>query len=384
MPAEQEEGIYLDYNATTPMAPEVSEAMAPFMGEAFGNPSSPYTIGRRTKAALERARGEVAGLFGCKPEEIIFTSGGTESNNAVIKGVVDFRSPGNFHLITTAVEHPAVLGPALFLQGLGARVDFLPVDSRGRVDPEGLRKVLTPETNLISIMTANNETGTLQPIKEISEIAREHAVPVHTDAAQAVGKIPLDVGALGVDFMSVAGHKVYAPKGVGALYIREGRTLVPLLHGAGQEEGRRPGTENVMFAVGLGTACRIAAEGLGEHARHMANTRDDLEARLFEGIGGLVLNGDPEHRLPNTLNVSVPGREGARILDGLPRLMASTGAACHDRSIRLSHVLVAMGVPPDVGMGALRFSTGRNTTLSEIQEAASMVIKRMEEMGHGE
>lgn len=375
--------IYLDHNATTPMDPLATKAMMPFIEKEYGNPSSPYDLGLRAKNALEEARRSVALLLGCHNHEVVFTSGGTESNNAVLKGVIDLKRPEDSHFITSSIEHPAILNPALFLMELGAEVDFLPVDRFGRVDPEDVRKAIRPRTKLISIMLANNETGTLQPVKDIAKIAKEHEVALHTDAAQALGKVPVDVDDLGVDFLSVAGHKLYGPKGVGALFIRKDKNLTPLIHGAGQEDGRRPGTENVMLSVGLGAACRLAAERIEKHMEHMAKMRDRLETLLFEGLDGLSLNGHPEHRLPNTLNISVPGIDGGGILEGLPAIFASTGAACHDRKVKLSHVLAAMGVPPEVGMGTLRLTTGRSNDISQIETAASMIITRVKEMKNG-
>ena len=372
--------IYLDHNATTPIDPAAAASMTQIMEEEFGNPSSAYFLGTRAKQKVEQAREEMAGLLHCETEEIVFTSGGSESNNMVLKGLIDLRRPGNFHVVTSAVEHPAILNPALFLLELGVDVTILPVDSNGRIDPEDLRKAIRPKTALISVMLANNETGTLQPIREISMIAREHNIPFHTDAAQAVGKLPVNVGELGVDFLTVAGHKLYAPKGVGALFIKQGRNLTPLIHGGGQERGLRSGTENTILTVGLGEACRIARSRLMDDRIHMTALRDRLQHMLFEEIDGMVLNGHPLERLPNTLNVSVPGIEGAKILEGLPRLMASTGAACHDRTVKLSHVLSAMGIPPEIGMGALRFSVGRSNTMDQIEEAAAMLIQRVKEM----
>jgi len=372
--------IYLDHNATTPIDPGAVAVMKNIMEEEFGNPSSGYFLGTRAKQKVEQAREEMAGLLHCETEEIVFTSGGSESNNMVLKGLIDLRRPGNFHVVTSAVEHPAILNPALFLLELGVDVTILPVDSNGRIDPEDLRKAIRPKTALISVMLANNETGTLQPIREISMIAREHNIPFHTDAAQAVGKLPVNVGELGVDFLTVAGHKLYAPKGVGVLFIKQGRNLTPLIHGGGQERGLRSGTENTILTVGLGEACRVARSRLMDDRIHMATLRDRLQHMLFEEIDGLVLNGHPLERLPNTLNVSVPGIEGAKILEGLPRLMASTGAACHDRTVKLSHVLSAMGVAPEIGMGALRFSVGRSNTVDQIEEAAAMIIQRVKEM----
>lgn len=372
--------IYLDHNATTPVEPAVAEAMLPFMQKEFGNPSSPYLLGTRAKESLGQSRGEVASLLGCVSDEVVFTSGGSESNNMVLKGIVDFRHPKDFHIITCAVEHPAIMNPALYLEKLGVKVTILPVDHFGQVDPDEIRRAIKPNTSLISIMLANNETGTLQPIMEISQIAREHGIPLHTDAAQAVGKIPVDVNELGVDFLSVAGHKLYGPKGVGALYIRDGRSVTPLIHGAGQEGGNRPGTENVILSVGLGAACQVARERLKEDMKSMQILRDRLQELLFGSLGDLVLNGHPEQRLPNTLNVSVPRVEGSKILDGLPTIFASTGAACHDRSVELSHVLSAMDIPPEVGMGALRLTVGRSNDMEQIEEAARLIVKRVKEI----
>jgi cysteine desulfurase len=325
----------------------------------------------------------VARLLGCKSGEIVFTSGGSESNNTVLKGVIDFQRPHDFHIITSAVEHPAVLNPLLYLMELGVAVTFLPVDPFGRVDPEDCRKAVQTNTALISIMLANNETGTVEPLQEICNMAKQNHVPVHTDAAQAVGKLPVHVHQLGVDFLTVAGHKLYGPKGVGALFVKEGRHLTPLIHGAAQEHGKRAGTENTILAAGLGAACRVAAEKLAEEGRTMKAMRDRLEALLFQGLDDLVLNGHPHERLPNTLNVSVPHMEGAKILEGLPNVMASTGAACHDRSVKLSHVLAAMAVPPEVGMGALRLTVGRSNTMAQIEEAAEAIVDRVKALKAG-
>jgi cysteine desulfurase len=375
-----EDRIYLDHNATTPIDPAAVEAMRRVMEEDFGNPSSAYFMGRRAKELVGKARHDVASLLGCDPEEVIFTSGGSESNNAVLKGIIDLRRPGDFHVITSAVEHPAILNTALYLMELGVEVTVLPVDRFGQVDPDAVRKALRPATALISIMLANNETGTLEPLNDVVRIGLEHGIPVHTDAAQAVGKYPLNVRSLGVDFLTVAGHKLYAPKGVGALFVKSGRALTPLIHGASQEMGKRAGTENTILAVGLGTASRVAKERLEGDVLHAQALRDRLETLLFQGLDPLVLNGHPRKRLPNTLNVSVPGIEGAKILEGIPSMMASTGAACHDRSVKLSHVLSAMGVPPEVGMGALRFSVGRSNTMEQIERAAQRIIERVGEL----
>ena len=375
--------IYLDHNATTPIDPQALEAMMPYLKGEFGNPSSGYPLGKRAKEGVEQARGEVAALLGCQPGEVIFTSGGSESNNMVLKGLINWADPKTFHVITSAIEHPAILNPALFLMELGAKVTILPVDLLGQVDPDDVRKAISSRTTLITLMLANNETGALQPIREVSRIAKDHNVLFHTDAAQAVGKIEVEINDLGVDFLSVAGHKLYGPKGVGALYMRNGCSLTPLIHGAAQENGMRAGTENVVLVAGLGAACRVAKERLEEDFERNCLLRNRLQELLFEGINGLVLNGDGEKRLPNTLNVSVPGLEGGKILDGLPTIMASTGAACHDRTIKLSHVLSAMSVPPEVGMGALRLTLGRSNTMEQIEEAARLIIEQVKGMRGG-
>ncbi|MBN2032436.1 MAG: cysteine desulfurase [Deltaproteobacteria bacterium] len=375
--------IYLDHNATTPIESAVAASMKELMEEEFGNPSSAYLLGKRAKERMDQARGQVACLLGCEQDEVIFTSGGSESNNTVLKGIVDLRKPTGFHIITSAVEHPAIINPALFLMELGVQVTFLPVDRFGRVNPDDVRKALRANTSLISIMLANNETGTLEPLKEVAAIGRDMGVPVHTDAAQAVGKLPLDVHDMGVDFLTVAGHKLYAPKGIGALFIKKGSMLTPLIHGASQEMDKRAGTENTLLAVGLGTACRVARDRINEDVLQSRALRDRLETLLFEGLEGLVLNGHPQERLPNTLNISVPGIEGAKILEGIPSLMASTGAACHDRSVKLSHVLSAMGVAPEEGMGTLRLTVGRSNTLEQIERAAELIINRVKALRAG-
>lgn len=372
--------IYLDHNATTPIDPVAVEAMMPYLKGEFGNPSNGYPLGKRAKEGVEQARREVAGLLGCQLGEIIFTSGGSESNNMVLKGLINFADLAEFHIITSAIEHPAILNPALFLMELGVKVTILSVDRLGQVDPEDVRKAISSRTTLITLMLANNETGALQPIREISQIARDHNVLFHTDAAQAVGKIEVDVNDLGVDFLSVAGHKLYGPKGVGVLYMRNGCSLTPLIHGAAQENGMRAGTENVVLVAGLGAACRVAKVRLEEDFKRNCLLRNRLQKLLSEGINGLVLNGHGEKRLPNTLNVSVPGLEGGKILDGLPTIMASTGAACHDRTIKLSHVLSAMSVSPEVGMGALRLTLGRSNTMEQIEEAARLIIEQVKRM----
>ena len=364
--------IYLDYNASTPIAPEVAEAMKPFLSQHFGNPSSLHWAGIPAKEAVEHARRQVADLLQCHTNEIVFTSGGSESNNHVIKGVFfALKEKGN-HIITTQIEHPAVLNPCRFLEKLGAEVAYLPVDRYGKVDPQDIQKAITPKTILITVMHANNEVGTIQPIKEISNIAKKHGILFHTDAAQSVGKIVTEVDDLGVDLLSVAGHKVYAPKGVGALYVRGGTPLEPLIHGAGHESGRRAGTENVLLVVGLGKACEIAKRYLQDDS--IRNLRDRFWKLLQKNFGdGIVLNGHPLDRLPNTLNVSFVGKVGTEILSKLNGVAASTGAACHSGSVELSPVLKAMGITPEVGMGAIRFSLGRNTTTQELEKVVQLL-----------
>jgi cysteine desulfurase len=370
--------IYLDYNATTPVAPEVFRAMQPFLEAEFGNPSCDYALGQRAREAVRQARGEVAALLGCAPQEIVFTSGATEANNTVLKGVAAHHGRG--HIITCGTEHPAVLAPCRFLQSQGWRITLVPVDGAGRVDPEAVRRALAPDTILISIMHANNETGTLAPLREIGALAREAGVALHTDAAQSIGKIPVDVEALQVDFLTVAGHKFYAPKGVGALYVRSGAALIPLLHGASQEGGRRAGTENVPYMVGLGAACRLARERLPGITAHLQGLRDRLHERLVAGVPGLVLNGPEVERLPNTLNVSFPGVSGGELMAGLPELAASLGSACHAGQEAISPVLAAMGVPMDRARGAVRFSVGAPTTRDEVDQAAGQLLARLKTM----
>ncbi len=359
--------IYLDFNASTPLAPEVVEAMRPFLTEHFGNPSSHHWAGAPAKAAVERARGQVAALLGCDADEIVFTSGGSESNNHALKGVFFANRERGDHIITSAVEHPAILRPLRFLETLGAKVTVVPVDRNGRVDPDDVRKALTPRTIFVSIMHANNEVGTVQPISEIAAIARSAGVLMHTDAAQSTGKIPTRVNELGVDLLSVAGHKLYAPKGVGALFIRRGTRIEPFVHGAGHEQGRRAGTENVLLDVGLGAACELAARWIGMPT--VRELRDRFEARLKQHLGErLTVNGAGAERLPNTANVNFVGQVGADVLLRLAGVAASTGSACHAGSVELSPVLAAMGVPANEGMGAVRFSLGRTTTWQELEQ----------------
>ena len=364
--------IYLDYNASTPIDPAVAAAMRPLLEEHFGNPSSGHWAATSAKATLEGARRQVAALLGSGPDEIIFTSGGSEANNLAIKGLAWALQGKGDHIITSSVEHPAILGPCRFLQQLGFEVTVVPVDRFGRIDPGDVKRAISPRTILISIMHANNEVGTIQPIVEVSGIARQRGIVLHTDAAQSIGKIATDVDALGVDLLSIAGHKIYAPKGVGALYVRRGTLLEPLIHGAGHEGGRRAGTESVLLAAGLGRACELVAD-LAPMAGIRA-LRDRFWQRLQATFGGrVVLNGHPDYRLPNTLNVSFVGQSGAEVLGRLDGVAASTGSACHTGNIELSPVLTAMATPPEVGMGAIRFSLGRGTTREEIDTVADQL-----------
>jgi cysteine desulfurase len=359
--------IYLDYNASTPIDPIVAAAMRPFLERHYGNPSSGHWAAMGAKSALEAARGQVAGLLGCQPDEIVFTSGGSEANNLALKGAFfALRDKGN-HIVTTQIEHPAIIEPCKFLERLGAQVTYLPVDGSGRVNPDDLRNALGPRTILVSIMHANNEVGTVQPIEECAGIAHAHGTLFHTDAAQSVGKISTTVRDLGADLLSIAGHKVYAPKGIGALFIRQGVSLEPLVHGGGHESGRRAGTESAVLAVGLGTACELARD-LAPMNR-VRSLRDRLWQALRAIFGNrIILNGHPTHRLPNTLNVSFVGRSGAEVLERLDGVAASTGSACHSGHIELSPVLKAMGIAPEMGLGAVRFSLGRATTADEVDE----------------
>lgn len=369
--------IYLDYNATTPLAPEAASAMSQFFDCAFGNPSSLHWAGLPAHDVVEAARSKIAELICCDATEIVFTSGGTEANNHAIKGV--FFSHGNsskrIHVITSEIEHPSVLEPFRFIESLGAEVTRVPVDRYGRVDPDDIRRAIRPYTALISIMHANNEVGTIQPISDIARIAREHEILMHSDAAQTVGKIPVDVETLGVDLLSVAGHKLYGPKGVGALFVREGAKLTPLMHGADHEAGRRAGTENVLEIVGFGAACELAHEWIEHDAVRML--RDELWQRLQGKMPDrVVLNGPPVARLPNTLNISFLGWSGHEILARIPQLAASTGSACHAGRLQLSPVLTAMRVSHDIGVGAIRFSLGRQTTPNEIER----VVESLEQV----
>ncbi len=366
--------IYLDYNASTPVAPQVLDVMLPYLKEKYGNPSSSHAFGVACRAGIEQARERLAMLLGCEASSIIFTSGATESNNMVIKGIAKAAGKGK-HFITSRIEHPAVLEPCRHLERFGYRVTYLPVDRFGIVDPADLERALTPDTAIVTIMHSNNEIGTIQDIRELSRIASSRGIPFHTDAAQSVGKVRVQVDELGVDFLTVAGHKFYAPKGIGALYIKNGRKLPPLLHGAGHERGLRPGTENAAFIVGLGEAAMRAAQIIeGE-----GNRQTELGRRLYQGLqqAGLKvhLNGHPEKRLPNTWNISFEGFDAVSIMKMLEGVAVSPGAACHGNLIEPSHVLVAVGLDRDLARGAIRFSLGRETTEAEIDEVIARLAQ---------
>lgn len=368
--------IYLDYNASTPIDPRVLEEMLPYLKDKYGNPSSSHSFGVTCRAGMEQARERVANLLGCEASEIVFTSGATESNNMVIKGIAARAAKGS-QIIISRIEHPAVLEPCRYLERQGYAVAYLPVDRYGMVDPGDLAKALTPKTVLVSVMHSNNEVGTIQPIAELARIAASRGVPFHTDAAQSVGKVRCRVDELGVDFLTVAGHKLYAPKGVGALYIKQGRKLPPLLHGAGHERGLRPGTENVPSIVGLGMACEAAAPLLETEGARQAR----LGQRLFEGLkkAGLSvhLNGHPEKKLPNTWNISFEGYDALSVMEALKGVAVSPGAACHGSTIEPSPVLTAMGTDPALARGAIRFSLGRETTEKDIDTVVEMLREKL-------
>ena len=373
--------IYLDYNGTTPHDSEVISAMRPYLEEEFGNPSSSHLFGAKPRQAVHLAREQIASLINCRPQEIIFTSGGTESNNFAIKGIARaYRNKGN-HIITSQIEHPAVLEVCAYLEKEGFEVTYLPVDEYGLVSTTDVAAACTSSTILITIMQANNEVGTIEPLAEISEIAQARDILLHTDAAQSIGKCPADISALGVDLLSIAGHKIYAPKGIGALYIRDGLKPEVFMHGAGQEAGMRAGTENVLEIVGLGKACEIAGRDMERNTQQMQMTRDRLYVGLKKGCKQVRLNGHPEKRLPNTLSLSFHGLEANRILDKISvAVAASAGAACHADTVEVSHVLKAMGVPLDWAKGTLRLTTGRKTTNEDIDMAVMIITNAVNSM----
>lgn len=368
--------VYLDYNATTPVDPEVADAIEPCLREYFGNPSSSHIYGQQAHDAVEQARTQVAALVGAQPKEIIFTGCATESNNLAIRGVARALRNKGRHLITSAVEHPAVTQPCKRLEEDGWELTVVPVDRHGQVDPDDIANAIREDTVLVSVMHANNEVGTIQPIEEIAKITKHHGVLLHTDAAQSVGKIPVNVDTLGIDLLTLAGHKFYATKGVGALYVRNGTPIEPLLVGAGHEKGLRPGTENVPAIVGLGKAAELAMERITTSTSRQLELRDHLHALLEHGVPGLTLNGHPTRRLPNTLNVSFPNIDGRRLLSlTAQELAASVGSACHEETDAVSGVLGAMGVTVEKALGAIRLSLGHFSTRDEIEAAAAHLVR---------
>ncbi|OPL14140.1 MAG: cysteine desulfurase NifS [delta proteobacterium ML8_D] len=372
--------IYLDYNATTPVADPVQEEVTYALKEKWGNPSSGHRLGKVAKDALEYARAQVASLLNAYPKEIFFTSGGTESNNLALIGICQTMTGKGRHIITTCIEHPSIMNPCLHLLEQGWDVTFIKVNSQGLANALEVEKALRPDTVMVSVMLANNETGAIQPLAAISQMARRYGVLVHTDAAQALGKISVNVRDLGVDYLSIAGHKLYAPKGIGALYCKTGAPLGPIMFGGGQEQGFRPGTEPVPLAVGLGAACNFVARGISAESERQKCLREKLYTELFRLDHTIIRHGDPENTIPNTLSISFVGKNGAEILSRVPEVMASTGAACHDRKVKVSHVLAAMGIPPEVALGTVRFSLGRGTTESDIEKAARLIGRVFDSM----
>ena len=365
--------VYLDYNATTPIDPVVSEAMLPFITQHFGNPSSGHTYGVTTNLAVENARSQVADLIGCNSSEIVFTSGGTEANNYAIKGITGaYKSKGS-HIITSGIEHPAITEVCKYMQTKGCTTTYVPVDQYGRVDPNKVEEAITDDTVLITIMHANNEVGTIQPIQEISKISRRHGIFLHSDCAQSIGKIPVEVDELGVDLLSIAGHKLYAPKGVGALYVRSGVQLEKIMHGANHESGLRAGTENVILIVGLGEACRLIRDHLSEYIDNMQAMRDLLEVGLTGDNIDSRINGHPILRLPNTLSIGFKGVAADQLLLDLDSVASSAGAACHTDNVEISQVLEAMKVPLEYAAGTIRLSVGRYTTQQEVSHAVKEI-----------
>jgi cysteine desulfurase len=364
--------IYLDHNASTPVAPEVRAAMEPYLGEHFGNPSSSHAYGRHARAAVDEARAKVAAAIGARPEEIVFTSGGTEANNLAITGTLAAR-PEPVHIVTSSVEHPATSEPCRHLERKGARVTRVGVDRTGVVDVGGIERALLGKVDLVTIIHAHNETGVIQPILEIASRAHARSALVHADAAQSVGKIAVRVDDLDVDLLSIAGHKLGAPKGIGALYVRSGTRVEPLMRGAGHERGLRPGTENVASIVGLGMACTLVVADLDPAAARMRGLRERLWSALAEEIRGVARNGEPERVLPNTLSIRLPRVSGAEVLAHASELAASTGSACHDGHDVGPAAIVAMGVPAEQAVGTIRLSLGRGTTAQDVDEAVRVL-----------
>jgi cysteine desulfurase len=367
--------IYLDHNATTPVAPEVLDAMLPYLKQHYGNPSSDHPLGHRAHQAIEEARGKVASLIGAAPEEIVFTSGGTESNNVAIRGGTAAADPVRRRIVTSQVEHPATACPCDLLETQGWTITRLPVTGTGTLEPDTVIQALDTDVALLTVMLAQNETGAIMPVTVAAAAARRSGIITHTDAAQAIGKIDVTVDTLGVDLLSIAGHKCYAPKGIGALYVRNGTPLKPVLLGGGQERGLRPGTENVAGIVGLGAACHLAQTRLNTEAQRLRTLRDQLWRNLSSSIPGLVRHTPENNSLPNTLTVSFPAVLGRDVLAHARRVVASTGSACHSRQDTPSSTLLAMGVPPDIAIGAVRLSLGHDNTVADIAAAADLLVQ---------
>lgn len=370
--------IYLDYNATTPIDPSVVEAMMPFFQTHYGNPSSSHSLGRAAREAIEDARAKISAMIGCSRDEIIFTGGGTEASNMAIKGIMLPGGEPGGHMITTAIEHPATLEPASFCEKMGCEVTVVGCDETGVVDPLSIAESIRPNTRLVSIMHANNEIGTIQRVREIAEICHKRQVVVHTDASQSIGKIPAFVDQLDVDLMTIAGHKIYAPKGIGVLFVREGLDIEPLLHGAGHESGMRAGTENTPYIVGLGQAAFLAASLLDESAGISASLRDRFWKAIVVEVPRAVVHGIEVERLPNTASIAFPGVSGAEMLARVPEVCASLGAACHSSGEHASGTLNAMGVSQELMRGTIRFSFGRKTTIEDADRAAMLMIEAWE------
>jgi len=370
----QKSPIYLDHNATTPLLPEAVDAMLPYLREHFGNPSSSHAYGQRAREAVAKARAQVAALIECEDDEVLLTSGGTEANNLAIRGVTEAR-PERRRLVTTVIEHPATAMPCAWLERHGWDIQRLGVDDQGRTRLDEARAALCTETALVTVMHSNNETGVLQPIAEIASLAHDVGAIVHTDAAQSLGKVQVHVKDIGVDLLSVAGHKLYAPKGVGALYVKRGTPLAPFTLGAGHERGLRPGTENVASIVGLGVACDVAKQQLESTGARMRRLRDDLWERLAAAVPGIAVNGHLDYRLPNTLNVRFPDASGSAVLAGAPEIAVSTGSACHDGHESASAVILAMGVHPEAAVGSVRLTLGRSTTTDDVVQAVDALVR---------
>lgn len=367
--------IYLDYNATTPMDPRVAETMRPLLTSCFGNPSSGHFFGQEAKTVIVKARLQVANMLEVTPDQIVFTSGGTEANNHAIMGAALGNADGKKHLVTSAVEHPAVFEVFHFLETLGFQTTFVAVDKYGQVDAKEMIQAMTPDTVLVSLMHANNEVGTLQPVSEVAAAASQRGILMHTDCAQSAGKVPVSLAGLGVDMLSLAGHKLYGPKGVGVLCLRKGLKINNLMHGAPHEKGRRPGTENILEIAGLGAACQLVHEELADKGRHLSSMRDHLEKEILKAIPGAQVHGHPTQRLPNTLSVGFAGASAGDIMSAMPEVAISAGAACHGGGEIISHVLSNMGVDNDIARGTLRLSTGRMTTEDEIKKGLAALVK---------